>query len=53
MDVVRERLKVMDTTAVTLWVDNELPIIVFNLKKHGNFKKVVLGETLGTKVIGE
>jgi len=53
MEVVRKRLKVMDTTAVTLCMDNELPIIVFNLKKHGNFKKVILGETLGTKVIGE
>jgi len=53
MEVVRKRLKVMDTTAVTLCMDNDLPIIVFNLKQHGNFTKVILGEHLGTKVIGE
>ncbi|NIA29253.1 MAG: UMP kinase [Actinobacteria bacterium] len=53
LDVVNKRLGVMDTTAVTLCMENELPILVFNLKVHGNFKRVILGESIGTKVIGE
>ncbi len=53
MDVVKHRLKVMDTTAVTLCMDNDLPIVVFNLKQKGNLKRVILGEPIGTKVIGE
>lgn len=53
MDVVRRRLKVMDTTAVTLCMDNNLPIMVFNLKQKGNLKRVIMGEPIGTKVIGE
>lgn len=53
LDVVNKRLRVMDTTAVTLCMENELPILVFNLKVHGNFKRVILGEAIGTKVIGE
>ncbi len=53
MDVVRRRLKVMDATAVTLCMDNKLPIIVFNLNKPGNLLRVVLGEKVGTKVSGE
>ncbi|MBN1998541.1 UMP kinase [candidate division KSB1 bacterium] len=52
MDVVKKQLKVMDTTAVTLCMDNNLPIQVFNLKIKGNLKKVVLGEKIGTKVYG-
>jgi len=52
MDVVKKRLKVMDTTAVTLCLENKLPIIVFNLKKKNNFKKVILGKAIGTKVTG-
>lgn len=53
MDVVKGRLKVMDTTAVTLCMENNLPILVFNLKKPGNLKRVILGESIGTKVTGE
>ncbi len=52
LDVVKRRLKVMDATAVTLCMDNELPIVVFNLTKKGNLKRVVLGEPIGTKVTG-
>jgi len=52
MDIIRKQLKVMDTTAVTLCMDNNLPIIVFNLRKHGNLKRVLLGEDVGTKVDG-
>jgi uridylate kinase len=52
MEVLNRRLKVMDTTAVTLCMDNKLPIIVFNLQKEGNFRKIILGEKLGTVVKG-
>ncbi len=53
MDVVSKRLKVMDSTAVTLCMDNKLPIIVYNLNQPGNLRKIVLGEEIGTKVMGE
>ncbi len=53
MDVVQKRLRVMDTTAVTLCMENNLPIQVFKLKEPGNLKKVIYGEKIGTKVIGE
>jgi len=53
MDVIRGRLKVMDTTAVTLCMENDLPIQVFNLKEPGNLLRVILGESIGTKVTGE
>jgi uridylate kinase len=52
MEVVKNRLQVMDTTAVTLCMDNNLPILVFNLKQNGNLKKIILGESIGTKVSG-
>jgi uridylate kinase len=50
MDVIKRGLKVMDTTAISLCKENDLPIIVFNLRKRGNIKRVVLGENIGTKV---
>ena len=50
MDVLKRNLRVMDATAVSLCKDNDLPIIVFNLKRRGNIKRVVLGENIGTKV---
>jgi uridylate kinase len=50
MDVLRKDLKVMDATAISLCMDNNLPIIVFNLKKKGNIEKVVFGEKIGTIV---
>ncbi|MBN1479003.1 UMP kinase [candidate division KSB1 bacterium] len=53
MDVVQKRLKVMDTTAVTLCMENALPILVFKLNEPGNLKRVILGEKIGTKVSGE
>lgn len=53
LDVVKKRLKVMDSTAVTLCMDNNLPIIVFNLTVKGNLKKLILGESIGTKVCEE
>lgn len=53
MDIVKKGLKVMDFTAITLCMENNLPIIVFNLTQKGNFKRVILGEEIGTKVIGD
>ncbi len=50
MDVIKRGLKVMDTTAISLCKENDLPIIVFNLRKRGNIKRVVLGEKIGSKV---
>ena len=42
----------MDATAISLCMDHQIPIIVFNLKKKGNIKRVILGEKVGTKVKG-
>lgn len=53
MRVVSEQLKVMDTTAITLCMENNLPIIVFNLTVPGNLVRVILGEDIGTKVVNE
>ncbi len=50
MDVLRLGLKVMDSTAISLCKDNNLPIIVFNLNQHGNIRRVVLGEKIGSRV---
>jgi uridylate kinase len=52
LEVVKRRLKVMDTTAVTLCMENKLPIIVFNLTKRGYLKRILQGESLGTKIVG-
>lgn len=50
LSVLNQGLKVMDATAISLCMDNRLPIIVFELLKHGNIRKVVNGETVGTLV---
>ena len=50
LDVLKKDLKVMDATAISLSKGNNLPIIVFNLMKPGNIKRVVLGEKIGTVV---
>ena len=50
MDVLKKGLKVMDTTAISLCMDNNLPIIVFDLFKKGNIRRAVLGENIGTLV---
>jgi uridylate kinase len=50
IDVLKKRLKVMDATAVSLCMDNKLPIVVFNLNQKGNIKRVVLGQRIGTIV---
>ncbi|MEJ6400731.1 UMP kinase [Nicoliella lavandulae] len=50
MDIINEGLSVMDTTASSLAMDNQIPLVVFNLNKPGNIKKVVLGQQIGTTV---
>jgi len=50
LDVISRSLAVMDTTAVSLCMDHNLPIIVFNLTRSGNIKRVVLGEKVGSLV---
>jgi uridylate kinase len=52
IDVLQKDLRVMDATAISLCMDNNLPIIVFNLNVSGNIKKIILGETVGTLVTG-
>jgi len=53
MTVLRDRLNVMDTTAISLCMDNNLPILVFSLKEPGNIRRAVMGENIGTIVHGE
>jgi len=53
LDVIRRRLKVMDATAISLCRENNMPILVFNLNRHGNIKRAVLGEKVGTLVHGK
>ena len=50
LSFIEQGLKVMDTTAITLCMDNRLPIIVFNLRTPGNLRSAVLGETVGSLV---
>lgn len=50
IEVLNKQLKVMDATAISLCMDNNMPIIVFNIKKKGNLKKILLGEKIGTLV---
>ena len=50
IDVLKKGLKVMDATAISLCMDNKLPIVVFNMNKAGNIKRVVLGGKIGTLV---
>ena len=50
LEVLNKKLNVMDTTATTLCMDNDIPIIVFNINEKGNLKKVLSGEKIGTIV---
>jgi uridylate kinase len=52
LEVLNRNLRVMDATAISLCMENKLPIIVFNLKEQGNMKRVVMGERVGTVVRG-
>jgi uridylate kinase len=49
-DVLHQNLKVMDSTAISLCMDNGMPIVVFNMSRHGNIRRVVLGERVGSTV---
>lgn len=50
LSIINQNLKVMDSTAITLCMDNSLPLIVFNLKERGNFKRLAQGDKIGTLV---
>ena len=50
LDVLQRGLGVMDSTAISLCMDNKMPIIVFDLNRPGNLKRVVFGEKVGTRV---
>ena len=50
LQVLEQQLKVMDATAISLCMDNKLPIVVFNLKTEGNIRRAVLGQTVGSLV---
>jgi uridylate kinase len=49
-EVLQKGLKVMDTTAISLCMDNKLPIIVYNLRQKGNLRRILTGEPVGTMV---
>ncbi len=50
IDVLKKRLQVMDATAISLCMDNHLPIVVFNLTRAGNIRRAILGENIGTRI---
>ena len=50
IDMITKQLKVMDLTAISLCMDNNLPIVVFNLFEKGSLKRIILGENIGTKI---
>lgn len=50
LEVLKRRLQVMDATAISLCMDNRLPIVVFNLGVRGNIRRVILGDKIGTRV---
>jgi uridylate kinase len=50
IEVLQQNLKVMDSTAISMCMDNRLPIVVFNLRKPGNIKRAIMGEQIGTLV---
>lgn len=53
MEVLQQRLRVMDSTATSLCMENKIPIVVFNLTQVGNIRRIVMGEKVGTFVRGE
>ena len=50
MEALKKQLKVMDATAFSLCMDNNMPIVIFNFEEKGNIKRVVLGDPIGTIV---
>ncbi|MDF7626621.1 UMP kinase [Leuconostocaceae bacterium ESL0723] len=53
LDILKKGLKVMDSTASSLSMENDMPLVVFNLNQPGNIKRVIEGEPIGTTVTGE
>jgi uridylate kinase len=51
IDVIKQNLKVMDSTAISLCMDNNLPIVVFDMKKADNIRNILLGKKIGTTVV--
>ena len=51
MEVLAKQLHVMDMTAISLAMENKLPLVIFNLRNKGNIRKVVCGEEIGTRII--
>ena len=49
-DVLKQNLKILDVSAIALCRDNRIPVIVFNLKREGNIRKVVAGQSIGTRI---
>ena len=52
MEVLSRGIKVMDSTAISLCMDNRMPIVVFNLKEKGNIKRIIFGEKIGSTIRG-
>lgn len=52
LQVIEKQLKVMDTTAITLSMDNNIPIVVFDMTTEGNLRRIILGEKIGTIIRG-
>jgi uridylate kinase len=53
MDILNRGLKVMDSTAISLCMDNRMPIIIFNMNTPGNIRRVAMGEKVGSTVTAE
>ncbi|HBR30056.1 MAG TPA: UMP kinase [Firmicutes bacterium] len=53
IEILNKRLKVMDSTATSLCMDNKIPIVVFNLNEVGNIRRIIMGEKIGTFVKGD
>ena len=53
LDVIAKGLQVMDSTASSLSMDNDIPLVVFNLNETGNIRRAVMGENIGTTVQGK
>ncbi|MBI3027937.1 MAG: UMP kinase [Candidatus Rokubacteria bacterium] len=53
IEVLNRGLQIMDATAISLCMDNKLPIVIFDLTRHGNIKRIVLGEAVGSVVTGD
>lgn len=51
MEIIEKQLKIMDMTAISLAMDNHLPLAIFSLKKKGNIRKVICGEEVGTRIV--